>query len=178
MYLLPDATVLCNFAAVDELPLLVEYLGHKGRMVEAVDYEVFRSSRHLPALLQLDRVSVFGDPITIDADDDVRIVENIRTQVFGGLRSQPLKHLGESQSIHVVSTFPQYRGSVWITDDHEAHSYGRGRGITVRDSVDVACALVARGERTATQMFKVLQDMLQAERTLLRNPTHHKDLTT
>jgi hypothetical protein len=44
IYWFPDNTVLCNFAAVNELPLLRKILDERGRWVDAVADEARRSA--------------------------------------------------------------------------------------------------------------------------------------
>ncbi len=42
-YLFPDNTVFVNFAWVDQLELLRAYLGGRGRLTQAVEYEISQS---------------------------------------------------------------------------------------------------------------------------------------
>lgn len=103
-FLFPDNTVLCDFAAVDQLDLLRAVLGERGRWTEAVAYEASQSTRHLPALAALTAGDCdwLGDPIEITEDADIRQIERIRRAVFGGGDDLPLQHLGEAQSCYVI----------------------------------------------------------------------------
>ena len=60
----PDNSLICNFAAVDQLGLLRTSLHGSGRIVEAVEYEIERSSAHVPHLRGLDTNEWFGDAIS------------------------------------------------------------------------------------------------------------------
>lgn len=177
MYVFPDTTVLCNFSAAGALDTFIAYAGHRGRVVEAVAYEIGRSAEYELGLQGLDVDAVFGSPIRIESESDVAAVEIVRTAVFGGSKREPLRHLGESQSIHVVATFPEFSGSVWVTDDHEAHTYAQRRGIVTRDTVDVCADLVARHELTADEAFDLLQRMLDTGRSLLKVPLSAAELS-
>lgn len=71
-FLFPDNTVLCNFAAVDQLDLLKAVLDGRGRWTEAVAYEATRSAAVLPALRALAESGWLDEPIEISDETDVR----------------------------------------------------------------------------------------------------------
>lgn len=137
VFLFPDTTVLINFAVVDRLGLLRAYLDDRGRTVEAVAFEVGRSAQRTPHLADLDVADWFGTPIRIDRKSDTEEVSRIRVGRFGGSPSQPLQHLGESQTLHVISRFPDYRGSWMITDDRDAYELSKAQGIATKHTIDV-----------------------------------------
>jgi hypothetical protein len=143
-FLLPDTTVLVNFALLDELPALRTYLGARGRACEAVFDEVQNLSvRRVPKLQEVDCIDWFGSRIRIKGADNIAAVDRLRTAVFGGSASLPRQHLGESQTIHAVRTMSEYSESIVITDDRSAYEYAKGRGMVVRHSVDVMREMVA-----------------------------------
>jgi predicted nucleic acid-binding protein len=162
----PDNTVLCNFAAIRRVELLAEILRGRGRWVEAVAYEADRSSRYLPDLRLVARDGWLGEPIEIDEPKHAEQVERIRRAVFGGTDSEPTRHLGEAQTIHLIRTTPEFNGSWWVTDDREALDYGRRQGLTVKDTMGLFAEAVAMGELTATEAFQVLTRMRDAGRNL------------
>lgn len=143
-FLLPDTTVLVNFALIDELSQLRAYLGARGRACEAVMDEVQDLSLHrVPTLQGIDCAEWFGSPIRIEGADNIAAVERLRTAVFAGSASLPRQHLGECQTIHAVRTMPEYAESIVITDDRSAYDYAKGRGMVVRHSIDVMREMIA-----------------------------------
>ena len=83
VFLFPDNTVLCNFAAVDRLDLLESVLNGRGRWTAAVAYEAQRSARYLPALAGLEEANWLDEPIEITDEADIRQVTSVRRAVFG-----------------------------------------------------------------------------------------------
>jgi hypothetical protein len=169
-YLFPDTTVMINFAVVDRLDLLRAYLGTRARAVEAVAYEVRRSAERTPHLGTVDFMEWFGEPITLDAPADVSAVRILRTSRFGGRTSEPLQHLGESQTLHVISTFPEFSGSVLISDDVAAYDYAVKIGVLARCTVDILEHLVVDGSITAGEAFDLAEAMANTERSLIHAP--------
>lgn len=149
-FLFPDNTVLCNFACVSHVDLLVDHLRGRGRWVEAVAHEARRSSAHLPDLASLlEPTAALGDPIRIETDTDIAAVERMRRVVFGGTADRPLQHLGESQTCHLLLTDPTWADSTWVTDDREAYRYAQRQGILTRGTVDLFRAMVADSDLSA-----------------------------
>ncbi|MEL4319876.1 hypothetical protein WJX64_12745 [Leifsonia sp. YIM 134122] len=143
-FLLPDTTVLVNFALLNQLPALRAYLGARGRACEAVIDEVQDlSAGRVPKLQEVDCIDWFGSPIRIEGVDNIAAVNLLRTAVFGGSALLPRQHLGECQTIHAVRTMSEYSESIVITDDRSAFEYAKGRGMVVRHSVDVMREMVA-----------------------------------
>ena len=174
-FLFPDNTVLCNFAAVDSLDLLASVLRGRGRWTEAVAYEAGRSAQVLPALASLVAGPALGEPIEITAEADIQQVERIRRAVFGGTDDEPLRHLGEAQTCHVIKTWPELAGSWWISDDREALRYARFRGITTRETIDLVAMAVADGEISPSDGYALMLRMADAGR-YLRLPASVADL--
>lgn len=166
----PDTTVVCNFAAVDRLDLFVDYLNGRGRIVEAVAYEISRSATILRALAALDVDSVFGAPIELDNDPARHAIEVSRTAVFGGMPSRPLEHLGESQTLYVLGARPEFSDSIWITDDKQANRLGQRRGFITRDTVHMLEELVANREISCSVAFDLTEVMWRQGRSLLSRP--------
>ncbi|GII94658.1 hypothetical protein [Sinosporangium siamense] len=167
----PDNTVLCNFATVSRLPLLEQVLRGRGRWVEAIALEAEKSSRYLPQLTTLAQAGWLGDPIEIDDPDEIDRVERIRRAVFGGLREEPLKHLGEAQTCHVILTWEEFKGSYWISDDRDALEYARAQGVPTRDTADLISEAVMEGCCTREEGFQLLLRMREANRHV-RLPGH------
>ncbi|MEV4011923.1 hypothetical protein AB0J35_15585 [Nonomuraea angiospora] len=173
-YWFPDNTVLCNFASVDSLPLLRQILRDRGRWTDAIAYEATRSARFYPDLSKISVDGWLGEPIEIDDPLEVDRVERIRRAVFGGTRHEPLKHLGEAQTCHVIHNWAEYVGSYWITDDRDAQEYARRIGITTRDTADLISEGITDGCCSRGDGFSLLQLMRMRGRNLRipPNQTH------
>lgn len=154
-YFFPDNTVFINFALIDRLDLLSTFLGSRGRITEAVEYEINRSKRHVAALGKVDVAKWFDVIIEIDDDDAKRAVQNLRKYSFGGTDEDELEHLGESQTIFVVTTMDEYKSSTVITDDRAAYHLAEGRGCLVKDTVGVLKHLCAIQEITPQDAFEI-----------------------
>lgn len=163
----PDNTVLCNFAAVHQLELLQRLLDNKGRWVEAVAHECHQSTRHYPDLATVHTAGWLGIPIEITAEVDVLQVEGIRKAVFGGAAARPTQHLGEAQTIHVLARWPDFKDSVWLSDDQESLRVARSQGIAVRETRHLVAEGIQWGYITSAEAgFAMLQQM----RTQGQNP--------
>lgn len=157
VYVFPDNTVLCNFACVSRVNLLVEHLRGRGRWVEAVAHEARQSSAYLPDLTSLvGDDSALGEPIRFEDEDEAAAIDRMRRNVFGGSRSEPLKHLGEAQTCHLLTTHPEWAGATWVTDDGDAYRYAGQQGVITRGTVDVFREIVADGDLTAEAAHRQL----------------------
>lgn len=171
----PDNTVLCNFAAINRLDLLETVLRGRGRWTEAVAYEAQKSARYLPALTRLEPAGWLGAPIEIDDERDAEQVERIRRAVFGGTSAEPLRHLGEAQTIYLIKNRAELSGSWWVSDDREAQQLGQRQGLVVRDTFDLMVEAVAMGDVSEQEGFGLMQKMADEGRSL-RLPRRSADL--
>jgi hypothetical protein len=169
----PDNTVLCNFAAIQELDVLAVFLDGRGRWVEAVAAETTESVKFYP---QLAEINWLGDPIEIDDPQIIEKVESIRRAVFGGTARQPRKHLGEAQTCWLLYNEGNLRESVWITDDRQAFTYGERQGIRTLTTVDLISEAIARADLTPASGWELLARMVDAERDNIRLPRSPRDL--
>lgn len=168
----PDNTVLCNFAAVNRLDLLRDWLRGRGRWTDAVAFEASRSQGALPALARIPAEGWLGEPIELD---DKGRVEHLRTAVFGGRRSEPFKHLGEAQTCYLVHEVAEWRGSWWVTDDRDALDFARAQGVLTLETIDIVRGIVADGDLSQRQGFDLMHQMARQDRGL-RLPAKHTDL--
>lgn len=171
--LFPDNTVLCNYAAVDRVRLLVELLNGNGRWTQAVHFEATSSARSLPALHELIQGGSMGEPIEVFEADRI---ERIRRGWFGGSSDRPLEHLGEAETCYLIHNHGDFSGATWITDDHSAYDFGRQQGILTWDTFDTVQQLVGRYTISAQEGFDLLKAMWAAERTPRRMPNRWQDL--
>lgn len=155
----PDNTVLCNFACVNRVDLLGDHLRGRGKWVEAVAAEAVASAGHLPDLRRLIDAGWLGEPIEITGEADMRAVDRLRIDVFGGTRARPLQHLGEAQSCFLLTSDPRWSDATWVTDDRDAYEYARRRGILTRGTVDLFRGMVADSDITAESAFAILQEI-------------------
>ena len=176
-YFFPDTTVLINFAVIGRLDLLIAYLSGRGRMTQAVQAEVRKSSRMVPRLSEFDTVAVCGPAIALNAPADVQSVANIRKR-FAALNDPPTKHLGESETIHVMQSRSEYSLSRVVTEDRDAYRVASALGLLTHNTMEVFQDLVARGELNAAHAFDLLAAIEDSpyERTLLERPKRPQDL--
>jgi predicted nucleic acid-binding protein len=166
VFLFPDNTVLCNFAAVDRLDLLQAVLNGRGRWTATVAYEAGRSARFLPALGGIATEGWLEEPIEITAEPDVQRVNRVRRAVFGGTDDAPLKHLGEAETCFVIKEWTAFAGSWWISDDREALRYARFQGITTYETIDLMSMAVVSGDISEQRAFDVMIRMCEKGRSL------------
>ncbi|WP_020575678.1 hypothetical protein [Actinopolymorpha alba] len=167
----PDNTVLCNFACVDSLPLLAKILDGRGRWVEAIAFEAKRSANIHPSLASISVEGWLGDPVEITDRHDIARIERLRRAVFGGRAGEPLRHLGEAQTCHVIQHWSEFAGSSWVSDDRESLRYARLVGIPALDTADLIGVAIADDYLSRSEGFLLLQRMVIAGRHP-RVPTH------
>lgn len=172
----PDNTVLCNFAAVDRLPLLEKVLDGRGRWTQAVAYEAERSTVYHPRLRDIVDAGWLGEPIEIDDVREIAEVERMRRAVFGGAASQPTRHLGEAETCALITLRKEFRGSVWITDDRSAWRFARRRGITTKETYDLVREAAVGELISAGEGHRLLTAMVAAGRHLHRVSADPVDL--
>lgn len=175
-FLFPDNTVLCNFAVVNRLDLLNSVLDGRGRWTGAVAYEASRSATVLPDLHRVASEGWLGETIEVTDEADIQQINRIRRAVFGGTDDNPLQHLGEAETCHVIEHWPEFAGSWWISDDREALRFARFRGITTWETIDLVAMAVLNGGLAVREGFELLQTMSQKGRGL-RLPATPADLT-
>lgn len=163
----PDTTVLCNFASIQRLDILTEWLRDRGRWCEAVEAEAQKSANFWPDIgALLGPASPLGEPISIDDEQLLNRIEGVRRSVFGGSTTEPLKHLGEAQTCILITETPEYVGSWWITDDADAYEYAQRRHITTRRTRDIMAAIVADGDLNAAAAYDLMMEMSARGRNL------------
>ncbi len=158
----PDNSVIVNFAHLRRLDLLKGYLRGHGRVTQAVSREITDSVGWVPAMRQVDQAEWFGDPIRVT--DDHGQVEGIRRHVFGGRRDEPRKHLGESETLHLIQSDPAFADAVWITEDRSAYDFAKANSIIARNTFEVLRELCAFGEITREAAFRCCEELLALDR--------------
>lgn len=160
-HVFPDNTVLCNFACVHQLNLLERLLDGRGVWVEAVAAECDKSSKHYPDLTSIGANGWLGVPMEITDEIEILQVDGVRKAVFGGTAARPLQHLGEAQTIHVITKRAAFRDSIWVSDDRESLRVARRQGIAVRETQHLVAEAVQLGYLSSAEAgFSMLQQMI------------------
>jgi predicted nucleic acid-binding protein len=176
MFFFPDTTALCNFAAIDRLELLREYVGDSGRWVQAVEDEVRNSSRTHDVLGSIWVDGWLGAPIKLNRKGELERVQRFRRLQMFGDQGKPLQHLGESETFVAIKDRVELAGSMVITDDHDAHRLLAHYGVATRDTLDVLQGLVAVGSISAAEGLRLSGEMAEVDRSLRRTATREADL--
>jgi hypothetical protein len=116
-----------------------------------------------------------GEPIEIDDESAIALVEHLRIDVFGGTARRPTKHLGEAQTCFLLREDPRWVGSWWVSDDRDSLEFARRQGIHTRETIDMVAGIVADGDLTAELGLDLMQRMVDAGRAL-RLPLTPRDL--
>ncbi|WP_434316195.1 hypothetical protein [Leifsonia sp. P73] len=147
----PDTSVIVNFGHLDQLDLLRGHLRGNGKVTQAVSAEIAESANWVTPLTTIDQQEWFGEPIEVP--DDEGAIEGIRVHRFGGERSKPKQHLGESETLYVIQFVSGYSDAVWITKDKSAYQFGKTKGIVTRNTFDILCEMVAFGDISSADAF-------------------------
>jgi hypothetical protein len=160
-----DACSIMNFAAVNRMPLFETAMRGRGRWTQAVAAEIQRASATLTfqALRTLNAGGWLGEPIELDTSDDLIEVENIRA-ALGGVSAEPLKHLGEAESIRAIESREELSGAIFLTDDGDATYLAAHRGITAKDTRWLLADACAMMDIVCPEPFDVLTEMWEAGR--------------
>lgn len=131
----PDNTVLINFTIVGRLDLLEELANGNGRWCLSVSHECARSAR-IDGLEALKGVRDFlGDPLQPTP------VELLNTRVLRDSMASPgeaaTKHLGEAETITIITSRGMRPTAVFVTDDASALGLAAQQGMKVADTWDL-----------------------------------------
>lgn len=160
---------MLNFAAVDRLELLQGYLRQRARVVSSVAVEIRKSQYKVANLHKVKLSDWFGDEIEIDKKYRDEI-EAIRRHSFGGLEKKPTQHLGESETIYLIRNFPEYKQSIFLTDDADAYEFAQTSGIAAYSTCEVLRSICAEMEITPEEAFGLVQSMWEQDRNPLNRP--------
>jgi hypothetical protein len=168
-----DACSIFNFAAINRMSLFEVAMRGRGQWTQAVEGEVRRSSlgRWYQPLKALLDGRWLGEAIELDSDEDREAIQNIRA-ALGGVSAEPLKHLGEAETIRAIESYPGLENAIFLTDDRDATYLASNRGITVRDTVWLMADAYSMGDMRCPEPYEVLQAMWDAERGIMLPDTH------
>lgn len=160
---------MLNFAAVNRLDLLQQHLRERGRVVAAVAREMRKSANHVPHLGSIDLRAWFGDEIEFDDAQDL-VIEKMRRDVFGGSNREPLKHLGESQTLYLLQSAREFAGSAFLTDDESAYDHAKRQGVDARSTCEILREICALGDLSSAVAHELCTRMWELDRNPLRRP--------
>jgi hypothetical protein len=165
-----------NFAAVDRMPLFKTAMRDRGRWTQAVEGEIYLNSNSLRFRSLKTHITGawLGDAIELDSDQDRAGVELIRA-ALGGVREEPLRHLGEAECIRAIETRPELRDAIFLTDDGDAQYVARHHRITVKDTRWLLTDTYSMGDMQCPEPYEVLRQMWEADRNV-DLPQSHKDI--
>lgn len=128
MLFFPDNTVLINFAIIGRLDLLETLLNRQGRWCSAVASECARSA-NVDGLSALRHVGTFLlDPVQPTP------AELVNTQILRTGMLSPgddrRAHLGEAETVAIISERSEFRGALFVTDDNGARQLAASNGIS------------------------------------------------
>ncbi|MFE8011045.1 hypothetical protein [Streptomyces sp. NPDC057418] len=87
-----------------------------------------------------------------------------RPAVFGGIPSEPLRHLGEAEPLALIQTRKEFAGAVWITDDRDAGEYAAARAIPVKNTVTLMREAAVSGLIHHAEGHRLLLGMVADDR--------------
>lgn len=162
-FIFPDNSVLCSFAAVDELITIEGWLRGRGAWTDAVEREVQDSQVFLPPLRSVLTDCWLGDPIEAEEDEEEEIARTRRV-VFGGTDDRPREHLGEATTLTIIRRRARFSGSIWLSDDQDSLRYAKLQGIQCMDTCDILGHVVADGDLTRQLAHSLLVRMASLDR--------------
>lgn len=167
-----DTCSLVNFAAVNRMDVVEAALRRRARWTQAVEHEVRCMANRYPPLTTMLTDKWFGNAIELDTDADYEEVNRIR-MALGGVTANPLRHLGEAESIRAIQSRAELSGSILLTDDVSAGDFARRRGLVVWDTCLLLADAFSMAEVGCPEAYEVLLKMRQADRSV-RIPADHR----
>lgn len=165
-FFFPDNTVLVNFALIDRIELLEALLLGRGRWCTSVAFECAKSAA-FPGLQSLINVRAFlGAPIRPSPAELVH-ARLLRESLAGPLESAT-DHLGEAETIAVLTSRPDLSGSIFVSDDNGARALAQAHAIDIANTWDLL--LFARNSRRLSPV--AYSACLQTLRKQGRRPPH------
>lgn len=166
-----DTCTLVNFAVVDRMDLIRSTFAG-ARWVAAVEREVRRSACNLTGLDYTACQVWFGDSIDVQNPGEIEAIENLRL-ALGGVRREPLKHLGEAQSIQAILTRPDLANAIFVTDDLSGADLARRNNIEVWTAQDILRSRYDAGWIGCPDAYDLLYEMRHGHRRGVRVPRDH-----
>lgn len=175
----PDTTVVRNFACIRQLHLLTLALRGRGRCAEAMhgelqDAATIKGHEQILAFL---RDEVLGEPVEVEDEDHIKMIQRIRVAEVGGDPDDPLDSLGEAETLFLLDNVDDFSESIWLTDDVAAHDFGCRRGLRTVTTFDVMAIAVAEGLVSLEEGFMYLGLMGARGRVLAFAPTSRTEFS-
>ena len=155
----PDNTVLVNFGIIDRFDVLSRLASGNGRWCGTVAAECDDSAHFWPAMSNA--ADIFGQPLLPSQ------AEHIDTRILRTRMAAPgdesHKHLGEAETITIITSRGWARQSYFVTDDSGAASFASRDGVRVVSTWDLL-RLAFRAKLMSEEETRTAVESLGAER--------------
>ncbi|MGW6280539.1 hypothetical protein [Kribbella sp. NPDC055071] len=131
----PDNTVLINFAVIGRVDLLEKLANGNGRWCLSVSQECARSAR-IDGLSALNGVRDFlGRPL--EPTPAELLTTRMLREAMAAPGDRPTKHLGEAETIAILTSRELRSTAVFVSDDTGALIHAEAHGIKIADTWDL-----------------------------------------
>jgi predicted nucleic acid-binding protein len=155
----PDNTVLINFAIIGRVDLLEKLANGNGRWCLSISQECAKSAR-VEGLESLNGVRAFlGRPL--EPTPAELLSTRILRDSMAAPGDRPTKHLGEAETITIVTSRDLQSTAIFISDDTGALIHAKAQGIRIADTWDLL-DLAVRVDQISTEEHAQYTAALQA----------------
>lgn len=131
----PDNTVLINFAIIGRVDLLEKLANGNGRWCLSVSQECAKSAR-IDGLAALNGVRDFlGEPL--EPTPAELLATRVLRDSMAAPGDRPTKHLGEAETIAIVTSRDLQSTAIFISDDTGALIHAEVHGLRIADTWDL-----------------------------------------
>ncbi|MDI1460077.1 hypothetical protein QEZ54_03770 [Catellatospora sp. KI3] len=161
LLVLPDNTVLINFALLNRMDLLAKLVKDNGAWCATVASECDQSAK-VPGLESLaDAHGIFGDPLRPQSPTEHVMTRAFRTRLARP-GDGPFRHLGESETLAIMAS-RSLRG-IFVSDDRAVSVIAREQGIRIVTTFELLRAACRSGMVDADTAWSYLQRLRQEGR--------------
>jgi predicted nucleic acid-binding protein len=161
LLVLPDNTVLVNFAHLNRMDLLAKLVKDNGAWCASVATECDQSAR-VPGLEAMaDAYVIFGEPLWPQSPGEFVMTQAFRTRLARPGDSR-LRHLGEAETLAIM-TSRAIRG-IFVTDDSSVIVIAQEQGIQVVTTFDLLRVACRAGMVDADTVWSYVQKLRQDRR--------------
>ncbi|MEV0267785.1 hypothetical protein AB0H43_03340 [Hamadaea sp. NPDC050747] len=161
LLVLPDNTVLVNFALLNRMDLLAKLIKGNGTWCASVAAECDQSARHPGLESMADAHEVFGEPLRPETPSELTMTQTLRTRLARPGEGH-LRHLGEAETLAIMAS-RSLRG-MFVTDDKAVPVVAREQGIQVVTTFDLLRLACRTGMADADTVWSYLQRLRQQRR--------------
>jgi predicted nucleic acid-binding protein len=158
----PDNTVLINFAVIGRVDLLEKLANGNGRWCLSVSQECAKSAR-VDGLAALNGVRDFlGEPLE-PTPAELLTTRMVRDSMAAP-GDQPTKHLGEAETIAIVTSRDLQSTTVFVSDDSGALIHAEAHGLMIADTWDLLALAERVGMTSAEEHARYVAALQSAGR--------------